>query len=1308
MRYRVFLLFTVLIGFWYAVPPVVSAVQSATGKLQGTVVDPSGAVITNATVTAVREASEPIVTLTNDAGRFVFPSLTPGRYTVTMEAENFKKLILSEVIIEVGGAVTRDVALEPGKITEEVVVTATDQPVVEVGKGPAIGAVVDARQVLDLPLNGRNPLDLIQLQGSVVFNNVSGTRTTSNNIRVDGIQAQDNYIQELINNSFVPTSVDDVAEFRVTTSPVDVEFSRGGGVQVDVVTRAGTNEFHGSVWEFHRNTAFNANTFFNNAISRNADGTEVSPREVLLRHQFGFRLGGPVLKNRTFFFTAYEGFRESSGESITRTVLTATARRGLFRYFTDANGGFPNGNAASNEPTVDEQGNPRPPSSTAVMQQVNLFTLALPAGATGSRSTPDQTGLLRLLLDSTPLPNNFRAGDGLNTAGFAFFAPVRTVSDQLTIRVDHAFSDKHRLYGTYRLGDDSFIGSVAPGQFQTFPGFGLGGQTSRGQSFSGSLVSSFTPTFINEFRAGFQRRPIFFNPAEEGGLAAVGGKLPTLQGVPIRLSVGSFSNPIDNFEFQRRVAPLFQYGDTVTWVRGNHEWRGGGEVRFIQVNEILTFGLLPAVSLGEAPDTQAEFPTGPNSPAPPFPTDQDLARRILYDLTGSIAGASQTYRTPDGQTLLPFQSDGNGLRHRQLSLFLRDQWRVRPNVMLIYGTRYEYFTVPYQVNRLLVQPTLGAGHTRFEAALGISNRTGTYADLFQPNAPATDPAAVGPVGFELLGPGHAHQLFRDDYNNFAPVVGISWSPAFKLWGLRHLFGGQNQSVIRGGYAISYEAFPLVLFSQFSRNNPGQSANATFSPDGIVSRLDNPTGLRLPAPLDDTRALQSPTYEGRGISSGWFIDENLRSPYVQNWNLSWQRELTKDTILELRYIGTKGTKLIRASNINEINIIENGLRREFDLVRQQLLASGNPLTFRPSQFPAGVDVLRRIFRTPTNFLNTFGQRNNLLRGDYVQIAFAMDRSSFQGQFGGRVAAGGLPVNFISANPQFASVLYMSNYSNSTYHAAQVEVRRRFAQGLAFQANYTFSRALGDGTDDGGNQFAFSTNFRTNRNRSLEKGRLVFDREHVVKINGIYELPLGPGKRFLNGTNQILGKVLQGWELTGIFQSYSGRPRTFSSGRFTLFGAGGFNVIPPNPTPGFDIRQFHGEVTRLPNGVTFFPGLTNPFADQFGLNRQVVDANGNVILITPEPGTAGTLGVGTISDPGEVFFDASVIKRTQVTERLNLEFRAEIFNVFNNVNFTFNPLTGGGGFNANIQATNFGRLEFQSNDPRIIQFALRVSF
>ncbi|MBI3950349.1 MAG: TonB-dependent receptor [Acidobacteria bacterium] len=1287
---RSFFLFSslaLLLGALFLSPPMVTA-QSGTGQITGTVADSSAAVIPNAAVTATREQAASLVTRTNEAGRYTLTSLTPGKYTVTIEAPNFKKVVLTDVIVEVGSVVTRDVTLEPGEITDEVVVTAADQPVVEVGKGPAIGDVVDSRRVLDLPLNGRNPLDLIQVQAGVVYNNVSGTRTTSNNIRVDGIQAQDNFIQEQINSSFIPTTVDDVAEFRVTTSPVDAEYGRGGGAQVDVVTRSGTNEFHGSVWEFHRNTVFNANTFFNNSIPRNPDGSEVAPRDVLLRNQFGFRVGGPILRDRTFFFGLYEGFRESTGATITRTVLTEPARRGVFRYFPNV----PNGNTLSETPTVDAQGNPiAPPGLTlADLRQINLFTLD-PA-----RAEPDRTGLIPLIVNSTPLPNDFRAGDGLDTAGFTFFAPVGTVQDQFTIRIDHTFNDKHRIYGTYRFQDAVITGWL----FQTFPGFGRGTLPFRPQSFSGTFVSSFTPTLVNEFRGGFQYAPLAFLPPEEGGLAAVGGKLPTIQGFPVSLNIGSFSNPIENFEKQDRAAPLFQYTDTLTWIRGDHEFKGGAEVRFIQANSRDTFGVRPDVNIGESPNTQVGLPNDVN------PNNAGLARSILYDLTGSIRSVSQTFRTPDGKVLLPFQGENLGIRHRQFNLFFRDSWRVRSNLTFIYGVRYEYNTVPFEVNGLLVQPTLGPGHTRFEAALGISNRTGAWGDLFQPTAPVTNVRDIGPVGFELVGPQHENLVFKDDFNNFAPVVGISWSPDVKLWGLRHLLGGEGKSVIRSGYSISYEAFPLVLFAQFSRGNAGQTRSAELvAPAGEVSRLDNPIGLTLPIPLADNRALQPPDFQRRDFL--FAFDENMRSPYVQNWNLSWQREITKDTVLELRYVGTKGTKLIRTANINEINTIENGLASEFNLVRQQLLESGDPFG-TPSQFPAGVDALRRIFRNPRTFLDSFGARTNLLLGNYVLIAFDMDRNSVFSGFGGWIARGGFPVNFISANPQFASVLYMSNFSGSSYHAGEIEVRRRFARGLQFQANYTLSRALGDGFDDGTDQFGFAVNFRTNRNRSIEKGRLVFDREHVLKINGIYELPIGPGQRFLSGTHGVIGKVLEGWQLNGIFLVYSGRPRTFSSGRFTLFGAGGLNVIPANPAPGFDIRSFNGKVTRLPDGVTFFLGATNPFADPFNLNRQVLDENGNVILTTPEPGTAGTLGIGTISDPGEVFFDASAIKRTKVTEDINIEFRAEFFNLFNNVNFTFNPFTGGGGFNANINSATFGRLAFQSNFPRIIQFALKVNF
>jgi len=1262
--------------------------QMSTGRLSGVVTDSQGAVIPGATVVAVRANAEPIVTRTNDVGRYTFTSLIPGRYVLTVEAPGFKRVTVSDVLIEVGSAVVRDVVLEPGEITEEVTITAASQPVVEIGKSPSLGDVVDARRVLDLPLNGRNPLDLIQLQAGVVGSNVSGTRTTSNNIRVDGIQAQDNFIQEPITVAMIPLSVEDVAEFRVTTSPVDVEYGRGAGAQVDVVTPSGTNEFHGSLFEFHRNTVLNANSFFNNAIPRRADGSEVAPRDILLRHQFGFRLSGPIRKNRTFFFGAYEGLRESTGQTVTRLVLTEPAWRGLFRYFPNV----PNGHAASANPTVDFQGNPRPPvgMTLADLRTLDLFSLD------PRRAQPDQTGLIRRLLEAIPLPNDFTAGDGLNTAGYTFFAPIRTVSDQFTLRVDHAFADRHRLYGVYRFQDFAIRGLIAPGEgLQTFPGFGVGGQVFRAQSFSGTLVSTFAPTFINEFRAGFQRTPVRFVPPEEGGLAALGARLPRIQGIPVSLAFGSFSNPINNFELQQRVAPVYQYADTVTWIRGAHEFRGGIEVRFIQANSRDTAGVRPVVSLGEAPASQVPLPREVN------PNNAALARALLYDLTGSIARVEQQYRTPDGRTLIPFQAENFGFRHRQVNLFFGDSWRLRRTLTLFYGIRYEYNTVPFEVNGLLVQPTLGPGRTRFEAALGISNRTGTWADLFHPSAPVSDPRAIGPVGFELVGPGRPHPLFRDDRNNVAPALGFAWSPRTRWWGLRHLLGRETQSVLRGGYYIGYEAFPLVLFAQFSRFNPGISTSAFLVPPATaeaISRLDHPIGIMLPVPLTDTRALRPPDFQRR--DSGFFVDENLRSPYVQTWNFSWQRELDRDTVLELRYVGTKGTKLVRAANLNEINIIENGLRDDFNLLREELLRSGDPLGFTPLRFPNPAGPLARIFRTPGRFLNVFGARTDLLLGNYVLIAFNLDRQVFQGTQGGWLALAGLPVNFISANPQFASVLYMSNFSNSTYHAAQIEVRRRFARGLQFQANYTFSRALGDGTDDGMDQFAFSSNFRTNRNRRIEKRRLVFDREHVLKVNAIYELPIGPGRKFLSRPRGWFGKLLEGWQVAGIFLVYSGAPRTFSAGRFTLFGAGGLNVVPPDPAPGFEIRRFSGTVTRLPDGVTFLPGVANPFQDPFGFNRMVVDKTGRVILLTPEPGTAGTLGAGTFTDPGQVYFDGSLLKRTRVAERWIVEFRAEFFNLCNTVNF--------GGADLNIQSPSFGRISTQVNSPRVIQFALRVSF
>jgi hypothetical protein len=410
-----------------------AAAQSTDASLTGSVLDPTGALVPGARVSATNNNTGVAVrTLSNESGGYAFPALPAGNYRIVAEKPGFRPLALNDVTLGVGARVSLDLRLEVGASAETIEIAAdADNPLATVTA--SVAGVITGRKVLDLPVSSRNVLNLTTTQAGTVGANFNGSRRGNLNIQIDGINVMDARINQGI-NSMVFASVDRIAEFRVITQPIDAEYGRGSG-QVQMITRSGSNEFHGSAFEFHRNTVFNANSFFNNLNGTDPNtGRPISPREVLIRNQFGARLGGPVIRNRTFFHVLWEQQKIRRSDNVTTTVWTEPARRGQFRFFP----GIQNGNLNAARPTVDAAGNPVSPTGAA-LSTVSLF------GLDPQRLGLDPTGLVKKYIDAMPLPNNFRSGDGLNTAGYTWIRPYRFDEINLNIKVDHHLAAAHRL-----------------------------------------------------------------------------------------------------------------------------------------------------------------------------------------------------------------------------------------------------------------------------------------------------------------------------------------------------------------------------------------------------------------------------------------------------------------------------------------------------------------------------------------------------------------------------------------------------------------------------------------------------------------------------------------------------------------------------------------------------------------------------------------------------------------------------------------------------------------------------------------------
>ena len=397
--------------FWFA---LVGNAQTTNASIYGSVNDTSGAAVPSASITAVSvKTGVASTTTSNSSGVYIFPSLQPGEYTVTGESAGFRKAIATGIQLDVSARISVDLKLEVGTASESVTVESTTSPMEAVNS--SVSNVVTLQRVQNLPLQSLDAGALVALQPGVVGDTFNGARSQSQNVTLDGINIQETRYNGGVSggNTTAVTAVDLVGEFRVITAPVDAEFGRGLA-QVQMISRSGTNEYHGSAFEFNRVTALSANTWFNNQLGRNPDGSLVAPRSFLIRNQFGARLGGPIIKNRTFFFFLYEGQRQKTQTAQNVTVLTATGRQGVFRYFP----GVQNGNLTSAVPTVNVSGAPvTPAGATGALQTVSLF------GRDPNRLGMDPTGNVAKALADIPLPNNFQRGDGLNTAGYYWQQP---------------------------------------------------------------------------------------------------------------------------------------------------------------------------------------------------------------------------------------------------------------------------------------------------------------------------------------------------------------------------------------------------------------------------------------------------------------------------------------------------------------------------------------------------------------------------------------------------------------------------------------------------------------------------------------------------------------------------------------------------------------------------------------------------------------------------------------------------------------------------------------------------------------------
>jgi hypothetical protein len=1244
------------------VPPALAQV-TITGEIVGTVQDQSGAVVPDVKLQLQDEATKAIRTTTSGAdGGFVFVSLKPGNYDLTATKEGFQTAVYTGIVVNTARTTNQTVTLMVGKVAQTVTVEGA-APVLQT-TATTLSSTVETKGLNDLPLAGRAVLPFALLMPGVQRttsdrdSTINGLPGGAINVTFDGINNSSQRFKTAGTSfwAFTNPQLESVAEITVSTSNLGGNSAGQGAMQIQMVPRSGTNTLHGELFEQHQNAALNANTWFNNAR-----GTK---RPGYILNNFGFAVGGPILRNKLFFFAGYGQSNQPSSVANESWFLTPLAQSGTFTYTgTDGN------------------------TYTA-----NLLPLA---GAAGLPSTIDpiiaaQQEKINASLSAVP-PSAISSVDA-NINDVRWVQPASFLNQYPTLRLDYNVTDKIRLNATAQYWHRNLPNTTPP----PFPGSGF-------KQFSYGFASDYyiadagftwmlRPNLTNEVKLGVQSNRENFNTG-----AVITQFLPRCLNWPLGLSSGIDAN-VQNTCWNApwiRNNPVYNLVDNLSWVRGSHTVTAGGDVLRTTMYET-SWGLagIPAYNFGIA----SGDPAGSLFTTLPAISSDDLSyAQTLYALLTGRVSSVYSYRNINEKTHQYADLAPNTDREKLVSfgLYLQDSWRVNRSLTLDYGLRWDFQGDDENTNGIYSSPTL--------------------ADLF-------GPSGAGPSGAaNLFNPGsflgiqnpniwQRSKTYNRDYINPAPHLGIAWNPSFGE-GLRKRLFGDRKTVFRGGFAINYYGEDMINFQTAGGYNPGRSQSESlypgmpgFAPGGLsVSSPMPPFGVypesfSFPIPLSDF------TFWGTWI---YTTNPNLHAPYVQNWSAGMQRELTDSTVLEVRYVGNRGVHLWHQYNLNEVNIFENGFLKEFLAAQKNLAINGGAsfadtgapgLTATPIFDAAFAGLSSDIGYANGSFISMLqtGQAGGLassLAGSYYYLCNLLGTSFSPCAYSG--STGTYPINFFQLNPYMAggAAQMLSDDSYSTYNGLQAELRRKLARGLTFDVNCTWSHTL---TDRNNKNIDSSSNWTTLRNLALNKAPSPWDIRHTFQGYGTYDLPFGRGRRF-SVSNSIANQIVGGWTVGGIFRVRSGVPFELSSGRYTFNDEDSGVAL----ASGVTASKLQSMVGTYRSGQ---PQIF--FVDPAKLKGSDGRANTDYLMAPTAPGQLGSFVY--LYGPKLVTTDLSVSKQIRITERYRLVFQSEFLNAFNHPDFQNSSVYVYGVSPVSIRSTTFGRTTTTAVGPRNIQFRLRFLF
>jgi hypothetical protein len=1491
-----------------------SAQTSSNGTVGGIVEDLSKALIPGASITLTNVQTNIVQkTLTNETGAYTFLSVPPGLYNVTAELLGFKTAVRNGVQLGTAAQVRVNFTLEIGERTDRVEITASSELAL-LETSASVGDILPEYRIRQLPTATNNILDLLDILpgfefGPPGFGGVGSTETVAGlsmntvNMTRDGLTLSDfRYDPQTWGRQVMsPTSInpDLVGEIRLILTPVDAELGRGNA-QIQIQTRSGTNQFTGTASWSVRNSALNANEWSNNLNTTNGVW-DPTPLDWMNSHQYSVSVGGPIIRNKTFFFALWDQQLTSSRELQSPTVLTDTARLGIFRYWQGWNPtnylaaedtlSFPVSATTATVRSVNDAGLPvaptRWPDGTAYTGSLRCFSLfgnmrlneeggmvpftnadcrfgsvtgqavLSPSGGgiwDSARTTFDSTGFIRKVLTNMPRANFFGGGDGLNTAQHRWILRMKGSNEgnaarggdslvsrkQINLKIDHNLK-AHRINGSWTKQVDN-----SEDLLSTWPGGLHGAVQRRPNVFTVNVTSTLSASLLNEARFGLNRNttdraPAWLHPDQSVRQAAqdlvtVQGGLNPLTQEPYTavinpglgagvssigngfMSVGTF---VIGSSLVGNVTPLYNVADTVSWTRGRHAFKFGGDIR-IASSRGWNQPPYPIVTMGNsAANTASPFGTTTNfaTELPGFlATARGSAANLNYWLTGSVSNVQAPYWITSHEDVVNGQDPTHPMQGwqdflttgeyrtrqhmgREYAAFFKDDWKLTQRLTLNLGLRWEYYAPRYLAGGFTSAVSglgdgfwgagRGAGQQMFDTWLSPGNLylSGYGSTAVNPNPyqcvvgqrqstrlplSTCDPSQLMQV--EFIGPNSPNPdktAWPRDKNNFGPAIGFSWQlPWF----------GEGRTTVRGGYQLTYGsttrdgvAVDTLL---------GSAPNSVLTPTTVTTDADvaailanralNLTDIPALTPVRPTSAPGRviPVY-ARSLGFVQYAPD-FAEPYTQNLNLSVTRSVSRNISVDVRYVGTLARKQLGTVDLNTNNIYHNPELMEaltatragldhplFDQMLAGLNISGAPGS--EGYGAVGTTVSGRVQRGSAHLRRSQTFAQNLANGNFVAVAnslIGLVPTAAQGRQAAPIdpatgvavsgvsqvalrngcdrIANGLynpeapgsatniptrcfPEDYFIVNPQLTNATYNANLRGNNYHSLQTQFTLRPTKGFNFQTTWAWTKSLGLDSNTWSDPLDRDANYR----QSVAGG-------HSLRLNGGFELPIGPNKLLLGNSSGLVARLLERWQTSVIFNLSGSSMNSLTGAGAMTYGNNRFDVVSPLwEIPQGEVRwdrstangprgSYYGDPSPFisvndPQCASSVVGATDsmgrnlrtdctltalgqivpagtPGAQTLGDGRQYV-----IVLQNPLPGKIGTLAERNIPGLGRYQFDANLSKTFQLTESKSLQFRADATNVLNHPSVA----------NPSMAITTLGNINSKSGS-REVRASLRLSF